>query len=114
LLIDSHVHVFPDLGLKNGYDSVDEHMSFARSLMFHRSVGRKLTDNSLVVGRDWHRGENPEVLNFRGGDYGKFLWTVDGADYARYYLPPTARQLDSPPEQIIAQMDYLGVSKGVI
>ena len=114
MLIDSHVHVFPDLGLKNGYDSVDEHMSFASSLMFHRSVGRKLSDNSLVVGREWHSGEKPEDLNFRGGDYGKFLWTVDGVDYARYYLPPTARQLDSPPEQIIAQMDYLGVSKGVI
>ena len=114
MLIDSHVHVFPDLGQANGYDSVEEHMSFARSLMFHRSVGRRLSDNSPVVGRDWHRGENPADLNFRGGDYGRFLWTVDGVDHARYYLPPTARQLDSPPEQIIAQMDYLGVTKGVV
>jgi len=60
------------------------------------------------------RGENLEDLNFRGGDYGKFLWTVDGVDYARYYLPPTARNLDSTPEQIIAQMDYLGISKGIV
>jgi predicted TIM-barrel fold metal-dependent hydrolase len=67
-----------------------------------------------VIGRDWHQGENPEELNFRGGDYGKFLWTVNGIEYARYYLPPTARHLDSPPEQIIAQMDYMGVRKGVI
>ncbi len=114
MLIDSHVHVFPDLGQANGYDSVDEHMSFARSLMFHRSIGRRLSDNSLVTGRDWHRGEKPEDLNFRGGDYGKFLWTVNGIDYARYYLPPTARRLDSPPEQIIAQMDYLGINKGIV
>ena len=35
-------------------------------------------------------------------------------DYARYYLPPTARDLDSPPEQIIAQMDYIGVERGVV
>jgi predicted TIM-barrel fold metal-dependent hydrolase len=114
LLVDSHVHVFPDLGQANGYETVREHMTFAQSLMFHRSVGRRLSDNSLVVGREWHQGETPDDLNFRGGDYGKFLWTVDGVDYARYYLPPTARQLDSPPEQIIAQMDYLGVNKGVI
>jgi hypothetical protein len=67
-----------------------------------------------VIGRDWHQGENPEDLDFRGGNYGKFLWTVDEIEYARYYLPPTARNLDSPPEQIIAQMDYMGVSRGVI
>ena len=114
MIADSHVHVFPDLGKANGYDSISDHMAFARSLMFHRSVGRRLNDNSLVIGRDWHQGENPEDLDFRGGNYGKFLWTVDEIEYARYYLPPTARNLDSPPEQIIAQMDYMGVRKGVI
>ncbi len=114
MLVDSHVHVFPDLGQANGFDTVEEHMSYARSLMFHRSVGRRLSDGAPVVGRDWHSGENPDDLNFRGGDFGRFLWTVGDVDYARYYLPPTARHLDSPPEQIIAQLDYLGASKGVI
>ena len=58
MIADSHVHVFPDLGKANGYDSISDHMAFARSLMFHRSVGRRLNDNSLVIGRDWHQGEN--------------------------------------------------------
>ncbi|GIT60090.1 MAG: hypothetical protein Ct9H300mP19_20380 [Dehalococcoidia bacterium] len=34
--------------------------------MFHRSVGRRLSDNSLVIGPEWHEGENPEDLDFRG------------------------------------------------
>ena len=114
MLIDGHVHIFPDLGGRCGFASVDEHMTFARDLMFHRSVGRRLDDNSLIVGRDWYRGQNTEDLNFRGGDFGKFLWTVDGVDHGRYYLPPTARNLDSPPEQINAQMDYAGIDRALI
>ena len=114
MLVDGHVHIFEDLGGACGFESADEHLQHARDLMFHRSVGRRLDDNALVTGREWHRGEDPKSLNFRGGDYGKFLWTVDGADYARYYLPPTARNLDSPPEQIIAQLDYAGIDRALV
>ena len=114
LLIDSHVHVFPNLGDANGYESVKEHMDFASSLMFHRSIGRRLQDNALIGGHDWYEGAIPTDVDFRGGKFGRFLWSVDGVDYARYYLPPTARELDSPPEQVIAQMDYVGVDRGVI
>lgn len=89
-------------------------MRHVQSLMFHRSVGRRLDDNSLVAGREWHKGEDPGDLDFRGGDYGKFLWTVDGVDYARYYLPPSSARLASPPELIVAQLDYVGVEKAVI
>ena len=112
--VDSHVHIFPNMGGSSGFESVERHMQFATHLVFHRSVGRRLHDNAPVVGREWHKGEDLDELNFRGGDYGRFLWTADGVDYARYYLPPTARELDSPPEQIIAQMDYAGVDRAVV
>jgi predicted TIM-barrel fold metal-dependent hydrolase len=82
--------------------------------MFHRSVDRRLDDNSLIGGRDWYKGQDTSEFNFRGGDFGKLLWTVDGVDYGRYYLPPTARNLDSPSEQIIAQMDYAGIDRALI
>jgi hypothetical protein len=38
MLIDGHVHIFPDLGGRCGFDSVDDHLAFASHLMFHRSV----------------------------------------------------------------------------
>ena len=112
--VDSHVHIFPNMGGKSGFESVERHMQFATQIMFHRSEGRRLHDNAPVVGREWHKGEDLYQVNLRGGDFGRFLWTADGVDYARYYLPPTARDLDSPPEQIIAQMDYIGVERGVV
>ena len=112
--VDSHVHIFPNMGGPSGFESVERHMQFATQITFHRSEGRRLHDNAPVVGRDWHKGEDLNHVNLRGGDYGRFLWTADGVDYARYYLPPTARDLDSPPEQIIAQMDYIGVDRGVV
>ncbi len=113
-IIDSHVHMFPNMGGRSGFDSVDQHMEFARHIAFHRSEGRRLHDNARVSGGEWYRGENIECLNFRGGDYGRFVWSAGGVEYARYYLPPTARHLDSPPEQIIAQMDYVGVDRAVV
>jgi len=73
-----------------------------------------LDDNFLIGGRDWYRRQDTSEFNFRGGDFGKFLWTVDGVDYGRYYLPPTARNLDSPAEQIITQMDYAGIDRALI
>ena len=112
--VDSHVHIFPNMGGPSGFESVERHMQFATQIMFHRSEGRRLHDNAPVVGREWHKGEDIYQVNLRGGDFGRFLWTADGVDYARYYLPPTARDLDSPPEQIIAQMDYVGVERGVV
>ena len=112
--VDSHVHIFPNMGGPSGFESVERHMQFATQIVFHRSVGRRLHDNAPVVGREWHKGEDLYQVNLRGGDFGRFLWTADGVDYARYYLPPTARNLDSPPEQIISQMDYVGVDRAVV
>ena len=114
MIIDSHVHVFPPMGGPAGFRTTREHMRFVDWLMFHRSAGRRLDDNTVVVGREWHKGEDPEDLNFRGGGYGKFMWTADGVDFTRQYLPPSLAKLASPPELIIAQMDYAGVDRAMI
>ena len=114
MIVDAHTHVFPPMGGPSGFRTTRDHMRFVRWLMFHRSAGRRLDDNSIVVGRDWYKGEDPDDLHFRGGRHGKFLWTAGGVDYSRQYLPPTLAGLASPPELIVAQMDYVGVDKAVI
>ncbi len=73
-----------------------------------------MDDNSPVAAGEWHKGQNLDDLNFRGGDHGRFLWTVDGVEYARYYLPPTLPELASTPQMMVAQMDYVGVGRAVI
>ncbi len=114
MIIDCHVHIFPPMAGPKGTGPVRGGASSARSMMFHRSRGRRLDDNTPVPGRDWYQGQNLDDVNFRGGGYGQFLWTVDGVDYARHFFPPTLVKLESTPEQIIAQLDYAGVNKGVI
>ncbi|MEE8363587.1 MAG: amidohydrolase family protein [Dehalococcoidia bacterium] len=114
MIIDCHYHLFPPLGGPAGFQTTREHMRHAQGLMFHRSLGRRLPDNALVVGGEWHRGEDPDELDFRGGSHGRFLWTARGVDYARYYLPPTMARLESTPEMMLAQMDYVGVDRAVV
>ena len=114
MAIDCHVHIFPPMGGPSGFRTTRDHMRFVQWLMFHRSAGRRLDDNSIVIGSDWHDGEDPDELDFRGGTYGRFLWTAGGVDYSRQYLPTSLSNLESPPELIIANMDYVGIAKAVI
>lgn len=114
MVVDCHVHVFPPMGGPSGFRSTADHMRFVQWLMFHRSEGRRLDDNSVVTGADWHEDDDPDELQFRGGTYGRFLWTARGIDYSRQYLPVSMSNLESTPEMIAAHMDYVGVDKAVI
>jgi predicted TIM-barrel fold metal-dependent hydrolase len=89
-------------------------MRFVQWLMFHRSAGRRIDDNTTVIGSEWYQGEDPDTLDFRGGTYGRFLWTANGVEYSRQYLPTALANLESPPELILAHMDYVGIDKAVI
>ena len=107
------------MGGASGHRSRAEHMRYVQHmLMFHHQPVRRVDDRSalgeqtLVEGRDYSLDGLTDV-DMRGGDFGRFAWTVDGADYTIQYLPPTLERLSAPPELMLAQMDYVGVDRAV-
>jgi predicted TIM-barrel fold metal-dependent hydrolase len=53
-------------------------------------------------------------VDFRPGGHGRFVWRVDGEEYAKQYLPPYMTDLSHTPEMLVAQMDYAGVQWAVL
>ncbi len=108
------------MGSPSGHSSTAEHMRYAQlTLMFHHQPSRRVTDNAAVVEQMLVMPEEPSIegltdVTMRGGEYGKFTWTVDGADFTKQYLPPTLAKLEAPPELMLAQMDYVGVDKAML
>ena len=120
MIADSHVHAFPPLGGASGFRSVAEHLRYLqREMVFHHQPVRRVRDSlesseqTLYNGSDYSLGGLLDV-NFRGGDFGRLVWTVGGTDYSKQYLPPTLIDLAASPELMIAQMDYVGVDRAVL
>ena len=87
--------------------------------MTHHQPVRRVSDNTAVTRHTLYDGDDVALdamydVDFRSGGHGKFVWTADGVDYLKQYLPPSMRDLESTPEFIIAQMDYAGVDRAVI
>ena len=120
MIVDSHAHVFPPMGGASGHPSVAEHMRYVQhTIMNHHQPVRCVSDNLAVTYQTLFDGHDMALdamydVNFRGGGHGKFVWTSDGVDYLKQYLPPSMRDLESTPEYIVAQMDYAGVDRAVI
>ncbi len=120
MIVDSHAHVFPPMGGAAGHRTARQHQRYVQHmLMFHHQPVRRVDDNSILDRQTLVQGDDYSLesltdVNFRGGDYGKFIWTVDGVDYSKQYLPPTMTSLHSPPELMVAQMDYVGVDRAVL
>ena len=120
MIVDSHTHVFPPMGGPSGHRSTRDHVRFVQHLlMFHHQPVRRAEDNSIITRQTLYDGQDPSLdglteVNFRGGGYGKFVWTVDEADYSIQYLPPTLTRLSAPPELMVAQMNYVGVDRVVL
>lgn len=120
MIVDSHAHVFPPMGGASGHRTRREHMAYIQHmLMFHHQPVRRVDDNSIVSDQTLYNGHDVSMdglteVNFRGGEHGKFLWSVGGIDYYLQYLPNTLTKLAAPPELMVAQMDYAGVDRAVI
>ena len=121
MIVDSHAHVFPPMGGRSGFPTVREHMGYIQqNLLFHHQPVRRADDNSRYTGENTlYDGVDASMggladVGFRGAEQGRFGWSAGGIDYYTQYLPPTLAGLQSTPEQMVAQMDYLGVDRAVI
>lgn len=123
MIVDVHAHVFPWLGGASGFDSVAAHMRYLQQSMCGAPFPvRRVRDNRLVEEETlwtlWDgRNPGPEGLyevNFRVGRFGRLEWTKNGEDYYIQFMPPSLQDVTAPGELMIAQMDYVGVSKAVL
>jgi predicted TIM-barrel fold metal-dependent hydrolase len=119
-ILDSHAHIFPFLGGSSGYDSIATHMRYFQKDMCNSSHPvRRVADNALVTDQKLWDGVDPGPgglldVKFRVGRCGRLIWTSQGIDYYMQFQSPTLQAMESPPDFIVAQMDYAGVERVVL
>jgi predicted TIM-barrel fold metal-dependent hydrolase len=117
MIVDTHVYCFHSPDAPAGHASGAEHLGYWQwGYALHHQGAIRTRDHALVPGADrklldptpadpFRRATN---RNFRVDDATKRLvWTVDGDDYTKVYLPPNI--LEFTPGMLIAEMDYAGV-----
>ena len=120
MIVDSHAHAFPPMGGPAGHRSAQAHTRYVQQMLVtHHQPVRRADDGSVVGQRTLAHVDDATLddladVDFRGGGYGKFAWTVDGADHTLQYLPPTLTHLSAPPELMVAQMDFVGIDRAVL
>jgi predicted TIM-barrel fold metal-dependent hydrolase len=120
MIVDAHAYCFPPLGQANGFPTAEDHLRYLqRMIASHRQAPWRLKDhamgdNAALANLNDLTIQGVRDVNFRAGGYGRFVWTVNGDDYAKQYLPPTLTDLSCPPEMLIAQMDYVGIDYALL
>ncbi len=121
-IVDCHGHVFPPLAGACGFETEEEHRLYLQWAM-HTHTAQPVvrqSDGEIVTERHlWDPGDPSETgrrrgLNFRADGNGRMAWDLDGETYHVQFLSPATRDLDSPAETLVAQMDYVGVDMTVL
>jgi predicted TIM-barrel fold metal-dependent hydrolase len=109
MIIDNHVHVFPDQAGLVGYQDAETY-----SRILQRQVrghwGRMVsshTDSKYVP-------EPDENVGFTMGKYGRQHWRKHGEDCWLQRGPVVLADPEHTPEQMLAHMDFVGIDMGVI
>jgi len=120
MIIDAHAHAFPYVGNKGLYDSEADHLRhLQRHMTTHPQGGRRFRDNDLADRPTLWDGKTPGFaglldVNFRVGPYGRFEWEKDGEPYYIQFFPVSLEVMEAKPERMLAQMQYVGVDKGLL
>ena len=119
MIADAHLHMFPPMGGPSGHRSAREHLRYVqRELVFHHLPLRRASDGAIVQKQTLFNGTDYSFdglldVNFRSGGHGRLMWTHQGVDYYKQYLPPYMTDLAAPPEMMVTQMNHAGVDRGV-
>jgi predicted TIM-barrel fold metal-dependent hydrolase len=117
MIVDTHVYVFRAPDEPAGHASGAEHLGYWQwGYALHHQPAIRTRDHAIVPGADralldptpddpTNRATNRD---FRADHTtGRLVWTVDGEEYTKLYLPPNV--LAFTPGMLIAEMDYAGV-----
>jgi predicted TIM-barrel fold metal-dependent hydrolase len=114
VIVDSHAYCFTAPDTLAGHASVDDHMRLWQwgYALHHQPafrVGdRAIGDSRLLLEEDNDGRRLALDRDFRvDHDLERLVWTVDGDDYTKVFLPPNI--IEYTPGNLIAEMDYAGV-----
>ena len=118
VVFDAHVHSFPPMAEDSGGMMRERLGELQHHVRFHGQGIRRTRDNAVVaerllVGERDGVSWQPDV-DFRFGKFGRLEFTHEGEEYYIQWMPPTMRDMSSPAEYIVAQMDYAGVDRGFL
>jgi predicted TIM-barrel fold metal-dependent hydrolase len=105
MIIDAHAHAWPYLGGASGYASAKDHLKYLQKSA--ANAGPHLR----MVGP---RPLEDEDVDFRVGKYGRTEWTKNGQECYLQMQAPVIKDMEWPPESMLAHMDWIGVDKGVL
>jgi predicted TIM-barrel fold metal-dependent hydrolase len=121
MIIDCHAHVFQNWAGPCGHASRDEHWRYMQKALTHTNARtRRARDGAPAATAALSRpGDHSwtglrDDVNFRTGPYGRLEFTADGEDYYIQYMPVGMADIEAPPEQMLAQMSYVGVDHCVL
>jgi predicted TIM-barrel fold metal-dependent hydrolase len=117
MIVDTHVYCFRAPDAKAGHRSGAEHLGYWQwGCAGHHQPAIRIRDHKTSKGPDlalldpspddpMHRATN---RNFRVDRVSnRLVWTVDGEDYTKQYLPPNTLEFSAG--SCIAEMDYAGI-----
>ena len=120
MIIDSHVHVFPDLRTAAGFPSAEEHLGGAQRQSFFNvnpivriRDGRVIDEQALWDGRTLGPGGVREA-GFRFGEFGRLEWDIEGEDVYVQLFAPGFTSFESSADYVVAELDYAGVDVAVL
>jgi predicted TIM-barrel fold metal-dependent hydrolase len=109
MIIDCHVHAFPNQGQAAGFKDAKTHLMSQQNLV-QRFWGRMLTntlDKKYMPTAD-------EEVGFRAGKNGRWYWVKNGKECWMQRFPTVMTEMEYSPESLIAAMDAIGVDKAVL
>ncbi len=121
MIIDAHAHIFRNWHEDCGHPSREIHWKYLQkdvsrpAAKVHRSSdGTPANPQALFKPGDNSWAGLRADVDFRVGSFGRLEYTVDGEDYYIQYMPVGMAQIEALPEQMLAQMSYVGVDHCVL
>ncbi len=121
MIVDAHAYCFTPADTPAGHASSAEHLNWLQTANAgHHQPAMRLSDRSsadaaaLAPGGFNDLDDLPDVVFRADHDRGRVVWTIDGQDYTKYWMPPNLRNLEFTPHSLIAEMDYAGVDVALL
>ena len=70
--------------------------------------------SALIDSDNWPTLDALKPSDFHAASNGRFEWAVEGERYFKQYFPPSVTDMSYPPDRLVAEMDYAGVSRALL